>query len=86
MKSAQRLQAEKTAPVPALSRYFKNFLIWARYLFNFNGLLLMPSVSKAAFQKTCQRYVRDANFKLQNNYKYTTAENIDFFSKEVVHK
>lgn len=39
----------------------------------------MPLVSKAAFQKkkkkTCQRYVRNPNFKLKNNYKYTRADN-----------
>lgn len=48
----------------------------------FNGLLLMLSLSKAAFQKTCQRYVREPIFKHKNNYKYTTADNIDFFFKE----
>lgn len=80
MKSVQRLQAEEMAPVPDPSRYFKNFLIWARYLFISNGLLLMPPVSKAAFLKTCQRYVRDPIFKLKKDYKYTTVGNIDIFS------
>lgn len=41
-------QAEHMAPVPDPTGYFRNFLIWARYLFISNPLLL-TSMSKAAF-------------------------------------
>lgn len=53
-------QAEHMAPVPDPTGYFRNFLIWASYLFISNPLLLMSmSVvvrTKAAFP-TIKKYL-----------------------------
>lgn len=45
----------------------------------------MPPVSKAAFLKTCQPYVRDANFKLKMTINTQQWEILTSLSKEKWH-